>query len=99
MYRYYAVCVAVAVYYLHQIGLLKYLFGNFRWGAGGEVVAANNEPRHRDPNAQEQTENEEPAPPQPLSFVELIQRGLIGFALSLWPTWDHRQMYPEPVRR
>lgn len=100
--RYYAVCVGVAIYYFHQIGLLKYLFGDIRWadlwGGGGGNVAANNEPRHRDPNAPEI--EEEPAPPQPLTYVELIQRGLIGFTLSLWPTWDHRQMYPaQQVRR
>ena len=87
------VLVAVGLYYMQQIGLLGYLFGNIQFGRGNQ----NNEPRHRDPNAPENTEQ---VPPEPLSYVELIQRALIGFALSLWPTWDHRQMYPvEPARR
>merc|ERR1719295_1105969 len=87
-YRYAMVMGVVVVYYLQQIGFLRYLFGNIQFGRG----EPRNEPRHRDPNA---PNNEEaPTPPQPLSYVELIQRALVGFAFSLWPTWDHRQMYP-----
>jgi len=97
-YRYAMVCGVVAIYYLHQIGLLRYLFGNIPFAIGARNANANNAPQHRDPNASE-SGHEEVAPPQPLSYVELIQRALVGFALSLWPTWDHRQMYPaEPVR-
>lgn len=93
-YRYYGVCVAITLYYLHQIGFLRYMMGNRQlWGRRNV-----NEPQHRDPNAAENADEVVP-PPRPLSYVELIQRGLIGFALSLWPTWDHRQMYPQPVRR
>eukprot|EP00484_Ammonia_sp_Unknown_P024583 CAMPEP_0197029076 /NCGR_PEP_ID=MMETSP1384-20130603/8604_1 /TAXON_ID=29189 /ORGANISM="Ammonia sp." /LENGTH=551 /DNA_ID=CAMNT_0042458179 /DNA_START=22 /DNA_END=1680 /DNA_ORIENTATION=+ len=88
-YRFTMLCIAGGLYYLHQVGILGGLFGRF--GANRN----QNEPQHRDPNAPDSGDRER-APPPRLSYVQLLQRFLIGIVASLWPTWDHRNLYPIP---
>ena len=86
-------CIAGGIYYLYQVGLLGRIFGRFIHRNNNNNQ--NNEPQHRNPNAPDSNENEPPPPPPiPLSFIQLLQRFLIGVFASLWPTWDHRNLYP-----
>jgi len=95
-YRMAAVCVVGAIYYLHHVGLLHFMFARFfrRGGAG----ARNNEVRHRNPNGDENAQEAEATPPPALSKVDLMKRFLVGLFASLWPTFDHRNLYPAPVQ-
>ena len=85
------VCVVAGVYYLQHVGLLGFVFARFRRGGG---AAQNNVVRHRNPDGNEEEKEEAPPPPPTLSKVELMQRFLVGICASLWPTWDHRNLYP-----
>eukprot|EP01084_Bolivina_argentea_P048927 90057_1 len=84
-----ALCVIGGIYYLHAIGLLGRIFGLFRRRRNNNN---NNEPQHRDPNAAD--DPPVTAPQSPLTYIQLLQRFLIGIFASLWPTWDHRNLYP-----
>ena len=76
------------LYYFHQVGLLARILNRFNGNRN-----RRNEVRHRDPNAPQQSNADRPPSP-PLTYVQLLQRFLIGIVASLWPTWDHRNMYP-----
>eukprot|EP01084_Bolivina_argentea_P048666 89627_1 len=90
-YRFTILCIAGGFYYLYQIGILQRIFGRFMRGNRNR-----NEPRHRDPNANNNDESNDNnmEPLLPLSYVQLLQRFLIGIVFSVWPTWDHRNVYP-----
>eukprot|EP01083_Nonionella_stella_P165054 548129_1 len=95
--RFTILCMIGTLYYLHQVGLLQRLFGFLFVGRNRN----DNEPRHRDP-LNDDRENNDSVPPVPiplptLSYVQLLQRFLIGIVASLWPTWDHTTLYPVPV--
>ena len=76
---------------MHQIGILPRILARF----GGNRNNQNNEPQHRDPNADDdESDNRNIPPPAPLTYAQLLQRFLFGIFASLWPTWDHRNLYP-----
>ena len=88
-YRFTILCVIGGLYYLHQVGILPGIIGRFMGNRN-----RRNEPQHRDPNADESNDDRNRPPPPPLTYVQLLQRFLIGIFASLWPTWDHRNLYP-----
>merc|ERR1712228_929189 len=93
-YRFAILCCIGVFYYLHQIGVIGFLYV---WLFGNEQRNVANDPVHRDPNAANAEENNDEIvlpPATPLGRVQLLQRFLIGFCFSLWPTWDHRTVYP-----
>jgi len=95
--RFSILCVMGGLYYLHQVGVLHAVLNRFGIGRNRNA----NEPQHRDPNAaaaaDDVSEEEHSAPPPPpsrLTHAQLLQRFLVGLVASLWPTWDHRTLYP-----